>query len=131
MSESASPIVKIDDDNHLVFGWANVSIRASGEVVVDSHDDVIDPDTLEAAAYLFTLSFRDTGVMHQGESVGKLVESFFVNPDKLTKMGLPSDALATGWWVGFHIENDEVWNLVKNGTYSMFSIQGTAVREEA
>lgn len=124
-------IVKTDDDNHLVFGWANVSIRKTGEQVVDSYDDIIDPDTLEAAAYLFNLDFRSTGVMHEGQSVGRLVESFFATPDKLAKMGLPADALPTGWWVGFHVEDDTVWESVKKGEYSMFSIQGTAIREEA
>jgi hypothetical protein len=125
-----TPILKFDDDNHLVFGWANVSIRQGGEVVVDSHDDLIEPDTLEAAAYLFNLDFRSTGVMHKGTSVGRMVESFFVTSDKLTKMGLSPDALPTGWWVGFHVESDEVWKSVKDGTYSMFSIQGTAIRSE-
>jgi len=45
-------------------------------------------------------------------------------------MGLSPDALPTGWWVGFHVESDEVWKSVKDGTYSMFSIQGTAIRSE-
>jgi len=123
-------IVKLDDDNHLVFGWANVSIRKDGDVVVDSYDDIIDPETLEAAAYLFNLDFRETGVMHKGASVGRLVESFFVTPEKLDKMGLPANAMPAGWWVGFHVEDDAVWKSVKDGTYSMFSIQGTAIREE-
>jgi len=131
MGEKPTRIVKLDEDNHLVFGWANVSIRKDGDTVVDSYNDVIEPDTLEAAAYVFNLNFRETGVMHKGASVGRLVESFFVTPEKLAKMNLPTDALPIGWWVGFHVEDDDVWEQVKKGTYSMFSIQGTAVRQEA
>ncbi|MCI8806493.1 MAG: hypothetical protein HFE59_11595, partial [Clostridiales bacterium] len=35
-----------------------------------------------------------------------------------------------GWWVGFHIDDAEVWEKIKNGEYRMFSIEGTAVREK-
>ena len=123
-------ICKVDGDRNLVFGWANVSIRKDGEVVTDSHQDQIDPDELETAAYLFNLEFRKTGVMHQGAAVGRLVESCFFTPEKLEKMGLPTDALPQGWWLGFYVEDDEVFAKVKDGTYSMFSIQGRAVREK-
>jgi hypothetical protein len=122
-------IAKVDDDRHLVFGWANVSIRKDGTLITDSHRDQIHPDDLEDAAYVFNLQFRETGVMHTGDAVGKLVESFFVTPQKLEKMGLPVDALPIGWWVGFYIEDDAVFAKVKTGEYSMFSIQGTALRE--
>jgi hypothetical protein len=53
----------------------------------------------------------------------------FFSPEKLEKLGLPTDALPTGWWVGFHVEDDAAWARVKDGTYKMFSIQGTALRE--
>ena len=36
-----------------------------------------------------------------------------------------------GWWIGFKVLDEEVWEKVKDGTYSMFSIEGTAERVEA
>ena len=123
-------VVKIDEDQHLVFGWANVSLWADGTQVIDAHGDSIDPDELEDAAYLFTMEFRETGVMHKGEAIGRLVESFMVTPDKLEKMGILTESMPVGWWVGFYIEDEEAWKSVKEGKYSMFSIQGWAIREE-
>lgn len=128
--KKASPILKIDNDQHLVFGWANVAIRKDGEVVTDSHDDQIDPEELELAAYLFTLQFRDMNERHEEVTKGKLVESFAVTPQKLEAIGLAKDALPQGWWVGFYVEDDEVWEKVKKGEYSMFSIEGSASRVE-
>jgi hypothetical protein len=123
-------IVKIDDDQHLVFGWANVSIKKDGTQVEDHHSDVIDIEDLENAAYLFNLNFRGTGEMHKGESVGTMIESFLVTKAKLLSMGLAEDALPQGWWVGFYVPSDETFAKVKDGTYKMFSIQGIAIREE-
>lgn len=110
------------EDQRLVFGWANVAD------VVDSHGDIIPADVLEKAAYNFNLNFRDAGQMHTGGSVGRLVESFMVTPEKLAAMGLASDALPIGLWVGFKIDDADVWEKVKAGDYPMFSIQGRAVR---
>lgn len=113
----------------MCFGWANVSLSVDGQPVVDSHRDIIEPDVLEKAAYGYVLKFRDAGQMHEGGSVGRLVESFMVTPQKLEAMGLAKDALPVGLWVGFKIDDADVWAKVKTGEYPMFSIQGKAVRE--
>lgn len=119
-------MLKVEDER-LVFGWANVAATVDGEVV-DAHSDTIEPATLEKAAYEYVLKFRDAGQMHSGGSVGRLVESFVVTPQKLVAMGLPGDALPQGWFVGFKIDDAGVWAKVKNGEYPMFSIQGRAKR---
>ena len=124
-----SPVVKIDEDRNLVFGWAYVSVSKTGMPVVDHSGEMIDPADLEDAAYVFNLVFRDSGVMHKGEAVGKLIESLVTTPDKLEKLGLPPGALPVGWWVGFYIEDDEIFAKVKSGEYQAFSIQGQAARE--
>lgn len=124
-------IAKVDDDARLVFGWSSVSVRKDGEQVEDSQGDLIDPADLEAAAYEFVLKFREANAMHEGPTVGTLVESFVSTPDKLAAMGLPGDALPVGWWAGWHIDDDEVWAGVKDGRYRMFSIEGRAERVAA
>jgi hypothetical protein len=123
-------ICKVVADERLVFGYANVAISKSGEQVTDSHDHQIDPSDLEYAAYLYVLKFREADEMHTADVCGHLVESFFITPSKLEKMGLAPDALPQGWWVGFYVENDDAWAKVKDGTYKMFSIAGTAIPEE-
>jgi hypothetical protein len=122
-------IAKIDEVKQFVFGWANVSINEEG-LVIDSQDMIMPPEELENAAYGFVLDFRQSGEMHVGESKGNLIESFISTPEKLEKMGLAKDALPLGWWVGFHVPDKKVFEKVKDGTYKMFSIQGTAVLEE-
>ena len=62
----------------------------------------------------------------RARSVGQMIESFMVTPDKLEAMGLPADALPQGHWVGFHIPDADIFSKIKDGTYSSFSIQGDA-----
>lgn len=124
-------IAKLDVDRQTVFGWANVCVRCSGETITDSHEDQIDPIDLESAAYDFVLNFGETGENHRGVAKGKLIESFFVTPDKLKAMGLAKNALPQGWWVGFKVFDKKAWARVKRGDHRMFSIQGVARREAA
>ena len=128
--ESEYTIVKTDDDKRLVFGWASISITADGEQLEDLQHDMIDPEDLEEAVYEYVLKFRDTGEEHRPHlrKKGKLVESCVFTVEKQKAMGIPEGTLPVGWWIGFKIEDDEAWELVKNGTYKMFSIEGKAQR---
>jgi len=130
-SELAGDIFKVDTDRRLVFGWASVVSKAGAEdALVDRQGDVLDLDTLEAAIYAYVQDSRDADEMHKRAGVGTLVESLLFTPEKIAKMGLPPDAVPVGWWVGFHITNDDVWDRVKKGQYKMFSIRGLGQRQE-
>lgn len=124
-------IYKADEDKHLVFGWASVSIKVDGEELEDRQHDMIDPDDLEEAAYEYVLNFRDTGEEHLPgyRKKGKLVESCVFTKDKQKAIGIPEGILPIAWWVGFKIEDEDTWRRVKDGTYKMFSIEGRAHRE--
>ena len=121
---------KSDADKQLVFGWASVAVRVTGEVIEDWQEDVIDISDLEKAVYDYTANFGTAGEMHQRGGVGKLVESVVFTKEKAAAMGIPADILPEGWWVGFHISDTEVWQKIKSGEYTMFSIEGTGVREK-
>ena len=121
-------ISKMNDEQHLVFGWANVSINADGSVPLDWQGDITSPEVLEKAAYQYVLKYRTTGEMHQGEAVGYLVESCMFTKQKMQAMGIPEGILPEGWWVGFYIPDDDVVEKIKSGEYKMFSIQGKAKR---
>lgn len=131
MSKKDYSILKSDDDKRLVFGWASVSITVDGEQVEDVQQDMIDPEDLEEAAYEYVLEFRDTGEEHipTMRMKGKLVESCVFTAEKQKAIGIPEGCVPIGWWVGFKITDDSAWKLIKNGTYKMFSIEGTASRE--
>ena len=121
-------IAKTKDDKQLVFGWANVALDADGNYPLDWDGDATGPEELEKAAYTFVLRYRETGTDHEGEAVGKLVESVIFTKEKQEAMGIPEGVLPIGWWVGFYIEDKEVFEKVKKGEYQMFSVQGKARR---
>lgn len=123
-------IQKADDAQRLVFGWASVAADRDGFAVIDSDDDVIRIEELERSAYEFVEFYRNGGEMHERTGVARLVESVVFTPEKFAAMGISAGTLPLGWWVGFRVTDDDVWQKVKSGQYSMFSIGGRAVREE-
>lgn len=123
-------ILKSDDEKHLAFGWANVAIRADGEVIEDWQKDIVEPEELENAAYNFVLLYREGGEMHERGGAAVLIESVVFTEEKMAAMGIPAGTLPVGWWIGFKVIDDEVWEKVKDGTYPMFSIEGSAERVE-
>lgn len=122
-------VMKSDDDSRLVFGWANVAVRVDGEQIVDWQEDAIDTEELEKAAYEYVADFGTAGEMHRRGGIGRVIESIVFTKEKADALGIPADALPQGWWIGFKIEDDEVWEKIKSGEYSMFSIEGKAIRE--
>ena len=48
--------------------------------------------------------------------------------DKMKAIGIPAGTLPIGWWIGFKVLDEDVWEKVKDGTYPMFSIEGEAER---
>ena len=122
-------VQKSSDDKRLAFGWASISQDESGKELVDLSEDVIDPETLENAAYEFVRLYREGGEMHERGDCAVLVESVVFTKEKMAAMGIPDGTLPTGWWIGFYVTDDEVWEKVKSGEYPMFSIEGTAIPE--
>ena len=123
-------IAKMDDERRLAFGWASVAIRVDGEQIEDWQNDMIDPEDLESAAYNFVELYREGGEMHEKGDVAALIESVVFTEEKQEAIGIPPGTLPVGWWIGFHVTDPEVWEKVKNGEYSMFSIGGEAERVE-
>lgn len=128
--EASVEISKVDDSQHLVFGWLSVANDESGNTIIDSHGDIITPDELEQAAYDFVLNSRQAGEMHDVIGVGQLVESMVFTEEKQEALGIPPGILPVGWWVGFYIDDPDVWAKIQSGEYAAFSIGGLAVREE-
>jgi hypothetical protein len=126
-------ISKINEDQHLVFGWVSMASEG-GQPVVDLQGDVISESELEKCAYSYVLKSRQGGVMHLRDSpdspkvVGTLVESIVFTPEKQEALGINLGKV--GWWCGFKIHDDNVWKSVKNGEFSAFSIHGWGTRKE-
>lgn len=123
-------IKKLDEDEHLVFGWLSVAVDAQGHPIVDLQDDVIEPHDLEKAAYDFVLYSRNAGEMHRTTSgIGKCVESMVFTKAKQETLGIPAGALPEcAWWIGFKVDDEAVWKRIKSGEYAAFSIGGRGDR---
>ena len=116
-------------DEHLVFGWASMAADEDGIPVVDSAGDIISIGELEQAAYNFVEFHGRGGEMHAKFPVAHVVESVVFTPEKIAALGLTGE-IPQGWWLGLRVTNEEVWQKIKSGVYSMFSIGGRATREE-
>lgn len=121
-------ITKSNSDEGLVSGWANVAVNADGSIPLDWQDDIIKPETLEKAAVSFMMDYRGSGVMHEGESKGVVVESIVFTKEKQACIGIPEGTVPEGWFITVKVLDPEVFAKVKDGTFKMFSIQGNAKR---
>jgi hypothetical protein len=127
---ASASIVKIDNEKKLVFGWASIIKDESGKILLDRQDDFIDSEEeLEKAAYDYVLHSRDGGEMHVRLGVSKMVESIVFTEEKQRALGIPVGSMPTGWWIGFKVNDERVWEQVKKGEYAGFSVHGTGKRE--
>jgi hypothetical protein len=131
-------ISKVDSDKRQVFGWASVT-HVDGQPVVDRQLDFMPLDELEKSAYEYVIESRTAGDMHrrvnkgllgqdQAFKAGEMIESMVVTPEKLKAMGLPGDSVNPGWWVGFKINDDDIWSKIKSGERRGFSVHGAGKR---
>ena len=123
---------KVDIGKMQVYGWANWSVTKAGKMVTDLQNDQIPPEVLERAAHNFVLHYGEGRMEHERKSVARLIESVFITDEKLKAMGLKlSDEFkGAGWFVGFKVDDPEVWSKVQAGELAAFSIGGTATIEE-
>ena len=73
--------------------------------------------------------YREGGEMHERGGCAVLIESMVFTKEKQAALGLPEGTVPEGWWIGFYVTDDDVWEKVKSGEYPMFSIEGEAIRE--
>ena len=120
-------ILKTDDEQRMVYGWASV-ITEKGVPVVDRQDDMIEADTLVKAVNEFMEHVRVGKAMHVGEQVGTVVHSLPITKEIGDSLGIQSDR--EGWVVAYKVFDDDVWAMVKSGELAAFSIGGKAIKEE-
>ena len=120
-------ILKADDEQRMVYGWASV-VTEKGEPVVDRQGDVIEPDTLVKAASKFMEHVRVGKEMHKGDQIGAVIHSMPITKEIGESLGIQSDR--EGWVVAFKVYDDEVWDKVKSGELAAFSIGGRAIKED-
>ena len=104
-----------------------------GEVLVpdveDSQGDVVSAEEIEKAAHEYLRDFRLVGDSHAALAPAEVVESYIAPADFTPEGG---ELIRKGSWVMVvKIHSDELWEEVKNGGYTGFSIGGEAYRDPA
>lgn len=132
------PILKLDEEQQIAFGWLYVTRRADGSPVVDHSLEVISIKTLEVATYDYVLDSRKGGVMHErGDDgdvrvIGQICECVCVTAEKKVLWGSPGPPVLMneGTWIGLKVMDDGVWLEFKTGKLKMFSLGGRARKVE-
>jgi hypothetical protein len=94
---------------------------------MDSQGDIYSAEEIRKSAYRFMAHYQNTGLMHESlinEHV-RIVESFVAPAD--VEIGGQTVKKGT-WLMGVIVEDDVLWNAVKAGQLTGFSIGGSAVR---
>ena len=128
MTKFEGKILKTDDEERMVYGWASV-ITEDNVPVIDRQGDIIDSKTLVKAVNKFMEHIRVGKAMHTGEQVGVVVHSYPITKELGDALGIHS--AREGWIVAYKVYDDKVWEMVKSGKLAAFSIGGRAIKEEA
>jgi hypothetical protein len=87
----------------------------------DRAGDVISEENIEEVAYKFLADYQNVDLMHTFKNVGVPVESYVAPTD----IQFGEDTVPKGAWVlSVKVENQEVWEAVKSGELTGFSIYG-------
>lgn len=132
-------IAKVDEDQQMVYGWANVISHDGKPMHGDAHDsqdDIIEAHELEKATTEFMIDARKALAMHERDANGDIpdeairgmvVHSLPLTADIAKSLGLQCDR--EGWVVGVKVTDPEIWKRVKSGELGSFSIGGSGNRE--
>jgi uracil-DNA glycosylase len=87
--------------------------------VEDAHGDIFPQAVIEDAAHNFMRDSQVLGVMHVDHAGAEIVESFIAPTDLI--MG--GQSVREGSWImGMHISDGELWQAVKGGAFTGFSV---------
>lgn len=125
MEKRAAKIIKLDDEARIVWGWASV-VSIDGKPLIDRQGDIIAPEVMTKAADSFMADVRTAKAMHAGGKIGEVIHSFPLTKELGAALGVHS--ALEGWIVAMKVHDDGVWNRVKSGELSAFSIGGVGNR---
>ena len=118
--EKRIPLVKTKEERYVL------GIVLEPETV-DAQKDIYSAKEIHAAAHGFMEIFARIGLMHRAFLVGdvKILESYLAP----VTFDLDSTRIKKGTWLlAVRIASDDLWQKVKRGTITGFSIGGSAAR---
>jgi len=118
-------IIDKNEERHLVYGIVYVPNEP------DTDNDYSTPEEIEKACHDFMINFKKFNLQHKGntelsDNDVSIVENYIAPCDFL--MG--NQLVKKGSWVtALKVFNDTIWNDIKTGKYSGFSMEGSAIGE--
>lgn len=110
-------IIDKSDEKQLVYG---VVYEPDVE---DAHGDYMDAEDIEKAAHEFMKVARNIDTNHDFEAgVGEVVESYIAPAD----FDIDGEKITKGTWLMVTKASDEVWESIKKGDITGYSMAGTA-----
>lgn len=124
----------IDKEKRMIYSPAmkpGILIPRLDEVTGERYFVTFKPETIEIMAQRFLIEKRTdkTNYEHSDKKFEEvyLVESWIVNgeQDKAYGLGYTKEQIPSGtWMVGFRVDNEEVWSMIKKGKVKGISIEG-------
>lgn len=114
--ELTAPVTHKNEEKRIVFGPVLVPDEP------DSDGDVVTAEKIEEVAHKFLEQYGNIDLQHTLNNVGKVVESYIlpfdweINEDLTVPKG--------SWMMGVRVQDEEVWQAVKEGKLTGFSIMG-------
>lgn len=120
-------MTKAVDEKRQVFGFFSI-VEVNGLPLADLQGDVISVEDIEKAAYKYVKFSRMGDDRHDERCKATLIESMVFTKEKQQALGI--DLGCVGWWGGFEVHDEKLWQSFKAGQYEGFSIGGRGSREE-
>lgn len=118
------PVFKTDEERFVL----GVVLEPTKELQKpDSQSDVYSADEVRQAAYRFMEEYQTIGLQHRDDVSDRV--KILLNWITLESTTINGQTLAAGTWlIGVRVLDDELWNAVKVGEITGFSIGGSANR---
>ena len=121
----------VNDERRIVYGALLIPDKEIMRVDIETGDEyfvVFPRDVIEAVAHKFmrTNSHHSATVMHEAVVTGCIMVESWIKEgaeDKSIALGLTTQPDGT-WYGGMKIDNDQMWEEVKQGNLRGFSIEG-------
>lgn len=118
---SSVNIIKADDEQRIVWGWASVATE-NGEPVFDIHGDHIPMEELTKASVDFMRNYRVGKTEHFGKQTSEVIAMLPLSKSLAEALGIQTNR--EGLVVGFKVYDEDTWNGIKSGDLPAFSIGG-------
>lgn len=116
-------VLKADQEERYILGIVLEPLKEMGKA--DSQGDTYSAEEVRKAAYTFMEEFGNLGEQHQKYINGrvKIRENWITRDDSV----INGQVVKAGTWLlGVHVIDDDLWDAVKEGKFTGFSIGGYA-----